>query len=281
MGSLPFGWRCNILTSEVIESASMRWKRIVLRMVSELSRLSNVSMKPAKGLRVLLYHSIGTTLPDDPLGIFSIDIDTFEQHMQALSCCDETLVVKLRDLSKDADRLKVAVTFDDGYKDNLYSAVPIMLDYNIPFTVFVSPVRIQSNDEKYLTPSELQELSSMPSVSIGAHGMTHVPLTQCDDCTLMNELVSSKKYIEDLIGGPVTTMSYPFGAVDRRVRDAAEKAGYLVAAGSRFDINDASRDPLLLCRTEITGNDSVRVFKQKLHGDWDWYRWRRKDPASS
>ena len=137
------------------------------------------------------------------------------------------------------------------------------------------------NDEKYLTPSELQELSSMPSVSIGAHGMTHVPLTECDDCTLMNELVSSKKYIEDLIGRPVTTMSYPFGAVDRRVRDAVKRAGYLLAACSRFDINDASRDPLLLCRTEITGNDSVRVFQQKLHGDWDWYRWRRKDPASS
>ena len=281
MGPLSFGWRCNILISEVIESASMRWKRIVLRMVSKLSRLSKVSMGPAKGLRILLYHSIGTTLPDDPSSIFSIDIDTFEQHMQALSCCDETLVVKLRDLSKDADRLKVAVTFDDGYKDNLYSAVPIMLDYNIPFTVFVSPVRIQSNDEKYLTPSELQELSSMPSVSIGTHGMTHVPLTECDDCTLMNELTSSKKYIEDLIGGPVTTMSYPFGAVDRRVRDAVKRAGYLLAVCSRFDINDASRDPLLLCRTEITGNDSVRVFQQKLHGDWDWYRWRRKDPASS
>jgi peptidoglycan/xylan/chitin deacetylase (PgdA/CDA1 family) len=95
----------------------------------------------------------------------------------------------------------------------------------------------------------------------------------------MNELVSSKKYIEDLIGGPVTTMSYPFGAVDRRVRDAVKRAGYLLAVCSRFDINDASRDPLLLCRTEITGNDSVRVFKQKLHGDWDWYRWRRRDPA--
>jgi len=76
-------------------------------------------------------------------------------------------------------------------------------------------------------------------------------------------------------------ISYPFGAVDRRVRDTAEKAGYLLAACSRFDINDISRDPFLLCRTEITGNDSVRVFQQKLHGDWDWYRWKRKDPASS
>jgi peptidoglycan/xylan/chitin deacetylase (PgdA/CDA1 family) len=121
----------------------------------------------------------------------------------------------------------------------------------------------------------------MPGVSIGAHGYTHISLTECDDFTLMNELVSSKKYIEDLIGEAVTTMSYPFGAVDRRVRDAVKRAGYLLAACSRFDINDASRDPLLLCRTEITGNDSVRVFQQKLHGDWDWYRWRRKDPASS
>ena len=281
MGPLSFGWRCNILISEVIESASMRWKRIVLRMVSELSRLSKISMESPKGLRVLLYHSVGTTLPDDPSGIFSIDIDTFKQHMEALSCCDKTLVVKLRDLSKDADSLKVAVTFDDGYKDNLYNVAPVMERYSIPFTVFVTASYINKNCSIYLTPSELRELSSFPFVTIGSHGLTHNRLTECDSDMLRNELVSSRHLLEDITGNAVTTLAYPHGAVDKRVKDAAGKAGYLLAACSRFDINDISRDPFLLCRTEITGNDSVRVFQQKLHGDWDWYRWRRKDPASS
>jgi hypothetical protein len=37
----------------------------------------------------------------------------------------------------------------------------------------------------------------------------------------------------------------------------------------------------LLCRSDILGVDSVRVFRQKLHGDWDWYGWRRADPAAA
>ena len=257
----------------------MNWKRVVMMSLAETTSFLRRNRKLRAGFRVLLYHSVSEQDVIGPEGIFCIKPDLFKSHMHALSKMPEVDYVTIQECFSSTGHHGVAVSFDDGYKDNLYSAVPIMLDYNIPFTVFVSPVRIQSNDEKYLTPSELQELSSMPSVSIGAHGMTHVPLTECDDCTLMNELVSSKKYIEDLIGRPVTTMSYPFGAVDRRVRDAVKRAGYLLAACSRFDINDASRDPLLLCRTEITGNDSVRVFQQKLYGDWDWYRWRRKDPA--
>ena len=67
--------------------------------------------------------------------------------------------------------------FDDGDKDNLYNAASILLDFNISFTVFVSQARIRSNDEKYLITSELPELPSMQSVSIGVHGMTHMSLT--------------------------------------------------------------------------------------------------------
>jgi peptidoglycan/xylan/chitin deacetylase (PgdA/CDA1 family) len=257
----------------------MNWKRAVMRGLAETASFVRRNRASCAGFRVLLYHSVNEQDAIGPEGIFCIKPDLFESHMVALSKMPEVECVTFEEGLSPAGRLSVAVSFDDGYKDNLYNAAPKILDYNIPFTLFVSPSRIQSNDEKYLTPSELRELSSLPSVSIGAHGMTHIPLTACDDFTLMNELVSSKKYIEDLIGGAVTTMSYPFGAVDRRVRDAVERAGYLLASCSRFDINDASRDPLLLCRTEITGNDSVRVFQQKLHGDWDWYRWRRKDPV--
>jgi len=259
----------------------MNWKRVVMRSLAETTSFLRRNRKLRAGFRVLLYHSVNEQDAIGSEGIFCIKPDLFASHMLALSKMPEVDFVAIQEGFSSTGRFGVAVSFDDGYKDNLYNAAPILLDYNIPFTVFVSPAWIQSKDEKYLTPSELLELSSMPSVSIGAHGMTHMSLTECDDCTLMNELTSSKKYIEDLIGGPVNTMSYPFGAADRRVRDAAEKAGYLLSTCSRFDINDASRDPLLLCRTEITGNDSIRVFKQKLHGDWDWYRWRKKDPASS
>jgi peptidoglycan/xylan/chitin deacetylase (PgdA/CDA1 family) len=198
--------------------------------------------------------------------------------MAALSQYSYATTVAFPNGLAQRDSLVIAVTFDDGYKDNLYNAAPVLLKYNIPFTVFISPALIESGSDIYLTRSEVYRLASMPQVTIGSHGMNHIPLTECDDAALKKELVSSKLYLEDLIGYEITTIAYPYGAANRKVRDAAEQAGYRSGATIRFDINNSLRDPLLLCRTEITGNDSVRVFLQKLHGTWDWYRWRRKDP---
>ena len=93
------------------------------------------------------------------------------------------------------------------------------------------------------------------------------------------ELVGSRSYLEDLIGAKVNLLSYPHGAVNGRVRNMAENAGYQIGATSRFDINEYNRDPLLLCRTDIWAQDNLSTFRQKLQGDWDWNRWRSSDPA--
>jgi peptidoglycan/xylan/chitin deacetylase (PgdA/CDA1 family) len=138
---------------------------------------------------------------------------------------------------------------------------------------------MQDRSGNFLSPAEVRELASMSGVTIGSHGATHTPLTALDDRALREELVKSKSALENIIGRAVDAISYPHGAVDRRVREAAAAAGYTIGACSRFDINSPGRDPLLLCRTDIHACDTLRIFKQKLHGDWDWYKWRDRDPA--
>jgi peptidoglycan/xylan/chitin deacetylase (PgdA/CDA1 family) len=122
-------------------------------------------------------------------------------------------------------------------------------------------------------------LAALPKVRIGAHGATHVALSDCDDRQLGEELYSSKQYLEEMIGREVCTMAYPYGAADRRVRDAVAAAGYRLAASSYAQVNDTRRDRLMLGRTEVLGGDSLRVFRQKLHGDWDWRHRLTKDPV--
>ena len=138
---------------------------------------------------------------------------------------------------------------------------------------------MRDHSGNFLAPAEVRELASMPGATIGSHGATHTPLTELDDRALRNELIASKSELENITGRAVNAISYPHGAVDRRVREAAVAAGYTIGACSRFDINSPGRDPLLLCRTDIHAGDSLRIFRQKLHGDWDWYKWRNRDPA--
>jgi len=226
----------------------------------------------------LLYHAVGSRVDHDTYG-FSIRPEMFERHMAALAQAPWVSLVDLHEGLGARASLRVAVTFDDGYKDNLAVAAPILLKLKIPFTVFVTTAFVRSGSSLYLTPAELRELADLPGVTIGSHGMTHIRLAECDDHTLWQELEGSRLMLEDLIGKPVTAITYPRGSVNRRVADMARRAGYTLGACSRFNINDARRDPLLLCRTEVVAADSERVFLQKLWGVWDWQRWRTKDPA--
>ncbi len=260
--------------------ANMKWKRFLMRTVGELASFLSTTNMPRHGYRILMYHAVGTPLVYDKDGIFSIKPWAFKEHMELLASYIEVMVLDLTNqVSRNDSSLKVSITFDDGYKDNLYNAAPILLKYGMPFTVFISPCFLKEPGHVHMTPSELRELASMPNVTIGSHGMNHSSLTECDNSTLKEELSSSKKYLEDCLGKEVKAIAYPYGEVNRRVRASAEEAGYTIGVCSRFGINDNLRDPLLLCRTEIAGPDSGRVFLQKLCGNWDWYSWRRKDPA--
>lgn len=256
-----------------------RYKRLASRALSEIVSWKNILSGYKRGLRILLYHAVGTPLLHDSYGI-AISPHLFEQHMALLASNREIQVVDVSNGQSEESSLRVAVTFDDGYRDNLTIAAPILMKYQIPFTVFVTSSYILGRESSYyLSPEELRELAGLPGVTIGSHGVTHVPLATCDDSTLWDELYGSRLWLEDLLGKPVCAISYPHGSVDQRVARAAVKAGYTMGLCSRRDINDTQRDPLLLCRTEIVATDSERVFRQKLYGAWDWNRWLAGNPA--
>ena len=258
----------------------MNLRRLLARTISETVAGVSWLRPPADGLRVLMYHAIGTPAIGDTLGLFSLSPERFQQHMALLTGWTQGRVVAFDAAATTGTGCRVAITFDDGYRDNMEVAAPMLCELGLPFTVFVTSEFVRSGKAGFLSPTGLRALAALPGAQIGAHGANHVALTQCDEGALRNELTSSRHYLEDVLGGEVRTLAYPYGAADRRVRDAAMAAGYRLAACSQAGINLPERDPLLLARTEVVSFDSERVFAQKLHGDWDWYRWRTQDPVS-
>jgi peptidoglycan/xylan/chitin deacetylase (PgdA/CDA1 family) len=257
----------------------MNLRRLLARTISETVAGVSWIRPPADGLRVLMYHAIGTAALGDTLGLFSLSPERFRHHMVRLAAWKQGRVVEFDAAALNGNGCRVAITFDDGYLDNLEVAAPILSELGLPFTVFVTSEFVRSGKAGFLYPSALRALAALPGAQIGSHGANHVALTQCDQATICNELTSSRHYLEDVLGREVRALAYPYGAADRRVRDAALAAGYQLGACSLAGINPPKRDPLLLARTEVVSFDSDRVFAQKLHGDWDWYRWRTQDPA--
>jgi peptidoglycan/xylan/chitin deacetylase (PgdA/CDA1 family) len=94
---------------------------------------------------VLVYHRVGERTLDpwrltvDP-EIFAGQMETLARDWSPLSLAELVEGFSRRRLPKRA----VAVTFDDGYADNLETAAPILLEYGIPATLFVAADLIDS-----------------------------------------------------------------------------------------------------------------------------------------
>lgn len=247
------------------------WKESVADGISAVfGRLGPLRDNP--GCRVLMYHALGSEVPGDGQRRYSMEPDRFREHMRRLAESFRDGVVGLGEGL--AAGTGIAITFDDGYRDTLTVAAPILVELGFPFTVFVTPGFSRSGDGRYLSPAALRELAALPGVAIGAHGDTHGRLTAFGDAELARELAGSRAWLEDCLSRPVTTMSYPHGAVDARVRAAAAAAGYELAACSRFGAHRLGADRLLINRTDIWAQDNAARLLAKASGAWDWMGWR-------
>jgi peptidoglycan/xylan/chitin deacetylase (PgdA/CDA1 family) len=210
---------------------------------------------------ILGYHRIAAV--DSPLAIRP---DTFRAQLAVLAAEHAVRVVPLAELS-DAmathrNQTCVAITFDDAYEDTLEAAAPILHPYGFPATVF-APTRLLGANSK-MTPRQLKQLAGN-RFDIGAHSRTHVDLRRCSSSQLVDEVQGAKADLEDVLGDEVRAFAYPFGAFDRRVRQAVLDAGYEQAVTTRRAwVRDGS-DRLALPRNFV-GEYAGATFRAVVYG---------------
>ena len=107
----------------------------------------------------------------------------------------------------------ISLTFDDGFEDVYLIAYPYLKSKNIPFTVFVTVDKLDT--EGYLTTEQLRELSNDPLCTVGAHCYHHLPLAKLSAEDQKMELYESKRVIEEKIGQPVLFMAFPYGSYNK------------------------------------------------------------------
>jgi peptidoglycan/xylan/chitin deacetylase (PgdA/CDA1 family) len=252
----------------------MSWKHSLWRAVARGRELLPAP-RPG-GLRVLGYHSVGAPLPGDPYGL-AVAPAAFARQMELVASLRFGRPAALGAAALDGSP-EICVTFDDGYRDTLTNAAPILARLGLPFTVCVTPGLLDAGGP-HLSWAELKDLANISNCEIGAHGLTHARLDALDDAALAMELSGSRRRLQEAVGDPVRVMTWPHGAASRRAAAAAKAAGFRRAATSLYGANGPAREALLLKRVEITGFDDERDFAGKLSGAWDWFALRQGDPA--
>jgi peptidoglycan/xylan/chitin deacetylase (PgdA/CDA1 family) len=126
-------------------------------------------------------------------------------------------------LDQVSGRSDIALSFDDGNASDIEIGLPGLVDRGLSATFFVLAGRIDTDGS--LSSSDVSRLASS-GMSIGLHGMDHVPWRGLDEGALRRELDDARSLVESAAGETVAQAACPLGQYDRRILSQLKSRGY-------------------------------------------------------
>lgn len=256
---------------------------------------NKLAYKDRKDLPVLMYHRVIDDKSE--IGFYDTYVtkENFEMQMKYLSENSYTSVT-FKDIQNgeykrrfDKDKKYVIITFDDGYKDNLKNALPILKKYNMKMVLFLitsetynkwdTDVENREKEKKFnlMTKEEVKELIASDLVEIGGHTTKHLDMPNVDLKTIEEDLNISNKIIEEITGYKPISFAYPWGRSTKESRDVVKKVGYKFAVSTEDGPACFSDDLFEIVRVGIYSDDDIEKFKLRISGKYPFIREKRKE----
>ncbi|MEZ0322872.1 MAG: polysaccharide deacetylase family protein [Hydrogenothermaceae bacterium] len=221
-------------------------------------------------MKVLTYHNIGNPPKEAKLKTLYVKSSKFDRQLKAL----KMLNYKTPSLNSiNFTEKEIVITFDDGYKDFMENALPILKKYNFKAVVFIVVNLVGSynkwdweklNVKKYLMDWKDIEYIHKEGIEIGSHTLTHPFLTKIDRKEAKKEIESSKKILEDRLGVEIKSFCYPYGDYNREIRDLVEESGYRFAFTTESGSFEKKDDPFQIKRITVFGDMILPQFIFKV-----------------
>ena len=253
----------------------LRFSETVARLRSALSTAGSweaLRSEFDRELPGILYHHVGPSEPDDPQAI-TVSPEQFERQIRWLARRGYTGIgasdwLRWRGEGTRLPEKPIVITFDDAYADITEYALPILRRYGFGAVVFVVTGQlggINSWDEtrgcgnlRLMTAEQIRYWAGQ-GIEFGAHSRTHADLTQLSASELLAEVAGSKHDLSELLGSPVISFAYPYGASNEAVRESVQRE-FDLAFGVEAGMNYLRGDPYRLLRTQVCPTDSLLEF---------------------
>jgi peptidoglycan/xylan/chitin deacetylase (PgdA/CDA1 family)/SAM-dependent methyltransferase len=225
---------------------------------------------------ILMYHRVASGGPS-PLGRYRLSPDRFADQLRVLreAGCRTVGFAELgRALAarRPLPGRVVVLTFDDGSRDFLTDAWPLLREHGLGATLFVVTDHVGGTndwDAAYGEPVELLDWDELrylarAGIEIGSHTATHPFLTTLSAEDVAREAARSRTALLRELGVEPIAIAYPYGDVDAGVRRIVGGVGYgygVTVEGRRARLVD---DPLELPRIEVMDTFTADELRRVL-----------------
>lgn len=226
---------------------------------------------------ILMYHQVDTPPPSGtPMRGLVVSPASFARQMAMLRLMGYQ-GVSMRDLEpwlrgERHDRV-VGITFDDGYRNNLLQALPVLRHNRFTATCYaVSNAFGGSNTWDAAKGVPRAALMDKPDfkqwlsagMDVGAHTRHHLDLTTLDDATALTEIAGCKTDLELALDAEVRHFCYPYGHFNDAHRAMVAQAGYVSATTVRRGRAWPGDDVFALPRVLVSQSNHLGHFLAKI-----------------
>jgi len=229
-------------------------------------------------LRILAYHAIADLSDDPVLAEYGVPPRLFEAQLDSLldggwSFADLDAVLAALAGEGRLPRKALLLTFDDAYADLRDVASPILAKRGLPGVVFAVAGKLGGTNEWdrkiRATTLDLLDADGLRAVAaagieVGAHTVSHRPLTKLAEPEWEGEIAGSAVALERAGLPRPRVFSYPYGEWSPAIADVARAAGYEASFTVESGIVAGAADRQSLPRIEVHASDTPRRLRRKL-----------------
>lgn len=225
---------------------------------------------------ILMYHQIDAPPPSGtPLRGLVVSPNSFARQMLLLELLGYR-GLSMHDLEPYLNGTKhgtvVGITFDDGYQNNLYNALPVLKRHGFTATCYAVSSMIGGTNswdhglvaEKPLMTADDWRLWLASGMDIGSHTRTHADLNQLSLEEARDQIAGSKLELETGLGCEVRHFCYPYGRFAVEHSRLAQDAGYLTATTTRRGRVHTNDDLMTLRRVLVAQATNLAQFFLKI-----------------